>query len=55
MQLFVKIIVTKVLFTRNPKYNWGHLLVMTIHQDPLAMSSLVIDRFVCRQTDGPTN
>ena len=37
---------------RNRKLNRGHLLVMSNHksEDPMAMSSLVIDR-----TDQPTN
>ena len=42
---------------RNPKFNKGHLLVMTNHhtksQDPWAMSSLIIDlkMFVDEATD----
>ena len=49
------------LWPRNPKFNRGHLLVMTKHhtklEDPLAMSSLVTDwtRFVYRQTDMQSN
>ena len=44
------------LWPRNPKFNKGHLLVMTNHhtkfEDPWAMSSLVIGRtrFVYRRT-----
>ena len=47
------------LWPRYHKFNRGHLFVMTNHhtklEDPLAMSSLVIDRksFVYGPTDGP--
>ena len=49
------------LWPRNPKFNRGHLLVMTNHhtklEDPWAMSSLVIDRtrFVYGPTKRPTD
>ena len=49
------------LWRRNPKFNRGHLLVMTNHntklEDSWAMSSLVIDRtmFVNGPADRPTD
>ena len=47
------------LWPRNPKFNRGHILVMTNHhtkiENPWALSSLVIDqtRFVYGPTDWP--